>query len=192
MRARFWVALALALAGCARGALATDRVVLHKKVRRSVLLRAKRAAVEQTRQQHHAHRTLPHPPRRSMQKKKKRKPRGLELLQEIAAETPAVSGEETAQAAKQLDVVNEAQVEADKALHYNEEERDMLQTQMLSTGQSMYVIKRMALTVQRMKEQVEALEQHEKLCRKRVADLRAGQYQTAEDARLANQVKVIC
>jgi len=98
----------------------------------------------------------------------------LELLQELAQETPAVAGEQTAQAELQLKVVNEAQEEADDALHNNEEERDMLQTQMLSSGQSMFVIKRMAQTVQRMKAQVEALEQHEKICRKRVADLKSG------------------
>lgn len=120
--------------------------------------------------------------------------RGLLMSAVKAAQDPEVSldaGVAQAGTEREEVLLEEAQGEADQALHNNEQERDMLQTQMLSSSQSMFVLKRLAMTVQRMKVQVEALEQHEKICRKRVADFKSGQYERAEDAKLANSPQVV-
>lgn len=104
---------------------------------------------------------------------------------------PAVAGDSAAKADQQEKILGEAQKKADEALHNNEYERDMLQTQMLSAAQSMHVVKQMAITIKKMKAQVEALEIHEKVCRKHLADLKNGEYQALEAAHAAETVQVV-
>mmetsp|Transcript_42020 Transcript_42020/g.63472 ORF Transcript_42020/g.63472 Transcript_42020/m.63472 type:complete len:186 (+) Transcript_42020:92-649(+) len=153
-----------------------DSTVFHSKVRRSALLKKRWKARAWAR----LHKTG------SL--------RGFGLLQELAGEgagetTTVAPADQIAQATGVLNMVSEAQQGADKALHNNEAERDMLQTQMLSTGQSMYVIKRMSDIVKRMKKQVDILESHERDCRKQLDDMRAERQARAEDSEAAHSIQ---
>eukprot|EP00932_Pfiesteria_piscicida_P001921 SRR837773.11869.p1 GENE.SRR837773.11869~~SRR837773.11869.p1 ORF type:complete len:162 (-),score=48.26 SRR837773.11869:20-505(-) len=153
-------------------------VVLHNKVPHSVMLQRARQ------------RRLRHPGGDHA--------KGLELLQELADSSPdntssnASAAEGAAGKAKQVsEMVADLQTQADVALNSNEEERDMLQTQMLSTAQSLHVIRQFAQTVRRMQLEVERMESHEKNCRKKVDSIRQNRQQRAEDAYAANTVRVL-
>mmetsp|Transcript_132443 Transcript_132443/g.264269 ORF Transcript_132443/g.264269 Transcript_132443/m.264269 type:complete len:191 (-) Transcript_132443:129-701(-) len=113
------------------------------------------------------------------------------LLIELAQESPSVAGAITEAATsgnKDIEVVQEG---ADTLSDNFNEEHDMLMTQILANGESLNVIKALADTVTQMKGEVDKLEAHEKLCRKRVADLEASQADRADDDRVANSVEVV-
>mmetsp|Transcript_36300 Transcript_36300/g.72254 ORF Transcript_36300/g.72254 Transcript_36300/m.72254 type:complete len:229 (-) Transcript_36300:78-764(-) len=214
-----WAAWLLAAAALVIRAAAAaelgDAVVMHKKVRHSAL----RAVYRHLARRRLGSSTAPSHPRGARHEHRRtgmellqklahegsspavptharRKASHTAFLQrsaegQAAAATPAEEGQAQSKEEQQLKLVGQAQEEADAALSNNEYERDMLQTQMLSSSQSMQIIKQMALSVKRMRAEVEALEKHEKLCRKRVADLKNGQYQRAEDEKLADTVQVV-
>merc|ERR1740117_2095047 len=103
-----------------------------------------------------------------------------------AAPGPAPAGPVSAE--RLQETISNAAETAGEVLHNTEVERDMLQTQLLANGEGLHVIKKLAETVAKMKTQVEALENHERVCQKKLADMRAGQNQVEEDNALANTV----
>uniref|UniRef100_A0A7S2HGW3 Uncharacterized protein n=1 Tax=Alexandrium andersonii TaxID=327968 RepID=A0A7S2HGW3_9DINO len=112
-----------------------------------------------------------------------------------ATAAPAAGAASTANAAQlakeQFKMLQRAQRDANSVVSNANTERDLLQTQLLANGESLHVIKSLADTIAKMKVEVEKLENHEKLCRKRVADLENSQLQRAEADRLADSVQVI-
>mmetsp|Transcript_182188 Transcript_182188/g.577681 ORF Transcript_182188/g.577681 Transcript_182188/m.577681 type:complete len:174 (-) Transcript_182188:83-604(-) len=160
----------LLLAGCfdlvRAGNSVGDEIVVHAKVPRSIALRAGRGAG-------------------------RHRKGGLELLQELGREEPVVAGAQTAEAQRQLDLVGEVDDQTNVALHNSQAKGSMLSTQMLSSSQSLFVVAKMAETVKRMREQVEALEEHEKLCRKKVADLESSNAESPADLVSADSPDVV-
>mmetsp|Transcript_20751 Transcript_20751/g.30896 ORF Transcript_20751/g.30896 Transcript_20751/m.30896 type:complete len:191 (-) Transcript_20751:209-781(-) len=97
---------------------------------------------------------------------------GLLQVRSGAIDLSAIPGAQISQAAEQQLVLETATKEVDNALRNNEAEGSMLQTQTLSSDQSLFVVKKMADTIQRMKQQVALLEEHYELCRKRLSDIK--------------------
>mmetsp|Transcript_13354 Transcript_13354/g.29370 ORF Transcript_13354/g.29370 Transcript_13354/m.29370 type:complete len:171 (-) Transcript_13354:72-584(-) len=89
---------------------------------------------------------------------------------------------------KQFRLVEMALTETTEVRHNSVEQSDMLQTQLLSNGESISVLSQLAATVKQMKAHVNQLETHEKLCRKRLADAKGEQASMAADTRMANTV----
>lgn len=172
-----------------------DPVVFHKKVRRSQLLRSTSAvqtdarrlrpaflettwAVGGDKRAMHAAAHVAAVARRAA--RVRRQPAAA------AAPSPAAGGPVSAE--RLQETISNAAETAGEVLHNTEVERDMLQTQLLANGEGLHVIKKLAETVAKMKSQVETLENHERVCQKKLADLRAGQNQVEEDNALANTV----
>lgn len=103
---------------------------------------------------------------------------------------PDADGMQKAYAQRQSSILKEALHESDRAVHNNDQERSMLETSTLSSSQTMFVLKRLKLTVQRMRAQIDALDYHKNVCRKSIADLTNGQNKRADDTTSANFVQV--
>merc|ERR1719215_215240 len=148
----------------AEAAQAKQPVVFHKKVPRSALLRKQRVSLVQEQLGSGMH--------------------GMELLRALAGTStdPAPGAGSVAASVK------DAQTSAAETLHNTETERDMLETQLLANGEGLHVIKKLADTVQKMKSQVEVLENHERICRKKLADLQSSQNEVSQDTAYANSV----
>mmetsp|Transcript_59903 Transcript_59903/g.160547 ORF Transcript_59903/g.160547 Transcript_59903/m.160547 type:complete len:181 (-) Transcript_59903:102-644(-) len=176
LRASAWVCAA-AWAACLLPSVAErlrQPVVMHRKVPHSALLAAAAAAQAQ----------------QAAEEGSEASHWGM-----LAAATPTgatTQPDATKQLAEdQLKMLQRAQHDTDAVLHNADSERDLLQTQLLANGETLHVIKSLADTISRMKAEVENLENHEKLCRKRVADLKNSQLQHAEASRIADSVQVI-
>merc|ERR1719188_2447457 len=112
------------------------------------------------------------------------------MLQQLAQESGAAAAELSNKAREQLTETRRAHEEAEAALHDSTSEGEMLRTAVLENNENLLVIQKLAETVQKMKAQWQEIERQEMVCRKRVADLKNGEYERAEDSALANSVDV--
>lgn len=117
--------------------------------------------------------------------------RATETRSNNASDAGVSPGGTAGLAREQSMAVDATSTDADNVLQNSELERDLLQTQLIANGESLRLIKSLADVVNRMRAEVAALENHEKLCRKRVRDLQNQELQRADAARLANTVQVI-
>jgi len=169
-----------------------DPVVFHKKLRHSELLRAEHAKSRPSRRSFMElsgaeggikHRSTIHSDVHVAATAHVARTR-----QPVAAAAPSPAAAGPVSAERLSETISNAAETAGEVLHNTEVERDMLQTQLLANGEGLHVIKKLAETVAKMKNQVETLENHERVCQKKLADMRAGQNQVEEDNALANTV----
>merc|ERR1719215_132406 len=151
---------------------------MHKKVPRSHILLGKRKTKKP-----HASKQIAMIESKSMS--------NTQLLEALSQQTGAEAGAIEAAADKQHDEVQKAQDDADSLLHQVNSQGEMLQTQLLANGQTLFVIKKLAGLVEKMKSSVESVESHLKQCEKKVADLKDQKSDQAEDNNLANQPQVV-
>mmetsp|Transcript_6243 Transcript_6243/g.13742 ORF Transcript_6243/g.13742 Transcript_6243/m.13742 type:complete len:196 (+) Transcript_6243:113-700(+) len=114
------------------------------------------------------------------------------LLQ--SAQTPVSPQGETdlsTAASRTLQGVQHVETQVGVVLQKESSANSMMQTQLLANGMSMNVVKKLADTVAHMKSEVEKLETHVNLCKKKVADLQSSREQKAADQRLAESPTVV-
>lgn len=118
-----------------------------------------------------------------------------QLLQALASgaqsDSASIASDMSVGIEVQLAGVKQAHVDAEETLHNSEAEGDMLQTMLLANGENLLVIKKLAETVAKMKAQVEILEGHEKLCKKKLADLKNSEAEQQDAQNMANSVQVV-
>lgn len=164
-------------------------IIVHQKMRHSALLLQKGLARHAREEAQGAAEPRPRPQTALLQTPQNQAADGTELLQQLAQATPTTVAELAVSAKTVLANVKKVHKETKEVMHNSHTERDMLETQLLANGESLHLINKLADTVAKMKAEVMSLETHERLCRKKLADLKGAETQRTADTIAANTVQ---